>query len=82
MKVIKAIDYTDGGKHYNTFELIEYKSYIVAKISQVTTLDEVETVEYKSSVWFPLGGAPCEITQEDIDLLNTTVEDNPIVEGE
>jgi len=82
MKVIKQIDYMDGGHHCNTFELKEYKQYIVAVVSEINTVDEVETVEYKSSVWFPLGGAPCEITQDDIDLLNTTVEDNPIVEGE
>ena len=70
---MKTIDYIDGGKHYNTFELLEYKEYIVAKISQV---NELEETEYTSTVWFPLGGAPCEITQEEIEALN------PIVEGE
>ena len=75
MKVIKRIDYVDGGVNCNKFELIEYKEYIVADVSKVTVTDTIETVEYTSRVWFALDDAPCEITQEDIEWLNTTEED-------
>ena len=74
MKVIKEIDYIAGFRPYNTFELTKYDKLIWGTISQVTTIDEVETTEYKSTVWFALDDCPCEITSEDIEWLNTTEE--------
>jgi hypothetical protein len=79
MRVIKDIDYTDGGQQYNRMELKELKEYGVAEISQVETEtidgEEIETVIKKEPIWFDLDENPFGITEADIELFNTPEEE-------
>jgi len=65
MKVIKQIDYFDGGRQYNQLELLEVKDYVVARISFVE--DDVE--KYAETVWLPLDTDVVEITENDLNML-------------
>jgi len=74
--LIKVIDYTDGGKFYNRIEVLEAKSYGVAKISFV----EEGIEQYFSTVWFNLEENKYDLTESEllyirvpigIDELNT-----------
>jgi len=65
MKVIKQINYIDGGRQYNQLELLEVKDYIVARIAFVE--DDVE--KYAETVWLPLDTDVVEITENDLNML-------------
>ena len=67
MKVIKQINYIDGGRQYNQLELLEFKDYIVARISFV----EGDIEKYAETVWLPLDTDVFEITEDDLNLLNS-----------
>ena len=75
MKVIKQINYIDGGRQYNQLELLEFKDCIVARISFVE--DDVE--KYAETVWLPLDTDVVEITEDDLNMLYS---DEPDLSGE
>jgi len=81
MKVIKQIDYIDGGRQYNQLELLEFKDYIVARIAFVE--DDIEgdvegdIEKYAETVWLPLDTDVVEITENDLNMLYSEEPDEP-----
>ncbi len=70
MSVIKQIDYVDGGYHYNTAEVIEYKDYVVVKLMEIKN---GEVIRESRSVWFALDNLPFELTEDEIAGLQKQV---------
>ena len=60
--LIKVINYETGGKFYNQIEILEAKSYGVAKISFI----EEDIEQYSSTVWFDLEENKYDLTESEL----------------